>query len=133
MTKTVRIGRFSLIFTRKKKSLCLTVLVSKVLRNSFQDDQNIINKVFYVAEKFDKKGNKMTLGTVRFSILEYKKTQKLWQTEQNNYWFVRSDKQIWWKTQDYKWSYRSFNWWWAADSLKRHVWNVSNLILRKSI
>ena len=75
--KNVRIGRISLIFTRKNKSLCLTVLVSKVLRISFQDDQKIINRVFYGAEKFDKKGNKMTLVTVRFSILEYNKIQKL--------------------------------------------------------
>ena len=38
-----------------------------------QDDQKIINKIFYGVEKFDKKGNKITLMTLGFSIPEYKK------------------------------------------------------------
>ena len=38
-----------------------------------QDDQKIINKIFYGVEKFDKKDNKITLGTLKFSIPEYKK------------------------------------------------------------
>ena len=38
-----------------------------------QDDQKIINKIFYGVEKFDKKGNKFTLLTLGFSIPEYKK------------------------------------------------------------
>ena len=33
-----------------------------------QDDQKIINKIFYGVEKFDKKDNKITLVTLRFSI-----------------------------------------------------------------
>ena len=38
-----------------------------------QDDQKIINKIFHGVEKFDKKDNKITLVTLRTSILEYKK------------------------------------------------------------
>ena len=38
-----------------------------------QDDQKFINKIFYGVEKFDKKDNKVTLVTLRFSIPEYKK------------------------------------------------------------
>ena len=38
-----------------------------------QDDQKIINTIFYGVEKFDKKDKKITLLTVRFSVLEYKK------------------------------------------------------------
>ena len=37
-----------------------------------QDDQKIIKTIFYGVEKFDKKENKITLGTIRFSIPEYK-------------------------------------------------------------
>ena len=37
-----------------------------------QDDQKIINKIFYGVEKFYKKDNKITLVTLRFSIPEYK-------------------------------------------------------------
>ena len=40
-----------------------------------QDDQKIINKIFYGVEKFDKKDNKITLVTLRFSIPEYKKLE----------------------------------------------------------
>ena len=36
-----------------------------------QDDWKIINKIFYGVEKFDKKDNKITLVTLRFSIPEY--------------------------------------------------------------
>ena len=36
-----------------------------------QDDQKIINKIFYGVEKFDKKDNKITLVTLIFSIPEY--------------------------------------------------------------
>ena len=38
-----------------------------------QDEQKIINKIFYNVEKFDKKDNRITLVTLRFSIPEYKK------------------------------------------------------------
>ena len=38
-----------------------------------QDDQKFINKIFYGVEKFDKKDNKVTLVTLRFSVPEYKK------------------------------------------------------------
>ena len=38
-----------------------------------QDDWKIINKIFYGVEKFDKKDNKITLVTLRFSISQYKK------------------------------------------------------------
>ena len=38
-----------------------------------QDDQKIINKIFYGVEKFDQKDIKITLVTLRFSIPEYKK------------------------------------------------------------
>ena len=42
-----------------------------------QDDQKIINKIFYGVEKFKKKDNKITLVTLRFSILQYKKLKTL--------------------------------------------------------
>ena len=38
-----------------------------------QDNQKIINKIFYGVQKFDKKDNKITLVTLKFSIPEYKK------------------------------------------------------------
>ena len=38
-----------------------------------QDNQNIINKIFCSVGKFDKKDNKITLKTLRFSISEHKK------------------------------------------------------------
>ena len=38
-----------------------------------QDDQKIINKIFYGVEKFDKKDSKITLVTLIFSIPEYRK------------------------------------------------------------
>ena len=38
-----------------------------------QDDQKIINKIFYGVQKFDKKDNQITLVTLKFSIPEYKK------------------------------------------------------------
>ena len=38
-----------------------------------QDDQKIINKIFYSIEKFDEKDNNITLVTLRFSIPQYKK------------------------------------------------------------
>ena len=42
-----------------------------------QDDQKIINKIFYGVENFDKKDNKITLVTLRFSIPEYKKLKNM--------------------------------------------------------
>ena len=42
-----------------------------------QDDQKIINKIFYGVEKFDQKDIKITLVTLRFSIPEYKKFKNL--------------------------------------------------------
>ena len=38
-----------------------------------QDDQKIINTIFYGVEKLDKKDKKITLLTLRFSVPEYKK------------------------------------------------------------
>ena len=38
-----------------------------------QDDQKIINEIFYGIKKFDKRDNKITTVTLRFSIPEYKK------------------------------------------------------------
>ena len=38
-----------------------------------QDDQKIINTIFYGVEKLDKKYRKITLLTLRFSVPEYKK------------------------------------------------------------
>ena len=38
-----------------------------------QDDQKIINKIFYRVEKFDKNDNKIFLVTLRFSFPECKK------------------------------------------------------------
>ena len=70
MTKKVHIGGFSLICFLRKRSLCLTVSVKEVV---IKDDQKIINKIVYHVEKVDKKNNKITLVTLRFSIPEYKK------------------------------------------------------------
>ena len=38
-----------------------------------QDDQKVLNKILYDTEKFNKKDNKITLITVRFSMKEYEK------------------------------------------------------------
>ena len=38
-----------------------------------QEDEKIINKIFYSVENFDKKDNKITLVTLSFSFPEYKK------------------------------------------------------------
>ena len=40
------------------------------------DDRNILNKILYGIEKFDKKDNKVTLITLKFSMLEYEKIRK---------------------------------------------------------
>ena len=40
------------------------------------DDRNILNKILYGIEKFDKKDNKVTLITLKFSILGYEKFRK---------------------------------------------------------
>ena len=48
-----------------------------------QDNQNIISKIFHGVEKFDKKDNKITLVTLKFSVPEYKKlknSDKLYKT-----------------------------------------------------
>ena len=48
-----------------------------------QDNQNIISKIFHGVEKFDKKDNKITLVTLKFSVPEYKKLKnfdKLYKT-----------------------------------------------------
>ena len=38
-----------------------------------QDDKKFISKIFYDVGKFNKKDNKITLVTLKFSIAEYKK------------------------------------------------------------
>ena len=38
-----------------------------------QDDKNSMNRIFCDIEKFNKKDNKITLVTLKFSIAEYKK------------------------------------------------------------
>ena len=40
------------------------------------NDRNILNKIFYGTEKFDKKDNKITQITLKFSMLEYEKIGK---------------------------------------------------------
>ena len=40
------------------------------------NDRNILNKILYGIQKFDKKDNKITLITLKFSMLEYEKTRK---------------------------------------------------------
>ena len=42
-----------------------------------QDEQKIINRIFYGVDKFVNKDNKITLVTLRFSIPEYKKLKDL--------------------------------------------------------
>ena len=71
MTKRVRIGGVSSTYIQKRKSLCLSLEGFKEF--VIQDDQKIISEIFYGIEKFDKKDNKITTVTLRFSIPEYKK------------------------------------------------------------
>ena len=40
------------------------------------NDRNILNKILYGIQKFDKKDNKITLITLKFSMLEYEKIRK---------------------------------------------------------
>ena len=40
------------------------------------NERNILSKILYGIEKFDKKDNKITLITLKFSMLEYEKTRK---------------------------------------------------------
>ena len=40
------------------------------------NDRNILNKILYGIEKFDKKDNKITLITLELSMLEYEKIIK---------------------------------------------------------
>ena len=42
-----------------------------------QDDQKVLNKILYGTEKFNKKGNKITLITPRFFMREYEKSKKM--------------------------------------------------------
>ena len=73
MTKRVHIGGVS--------STCIEIFIfdSFVFKGFkefvIQDDQKIINKIFYGVENFEKKDNKITLVTLRFSIREYKNLQ----------------------------------------------------------
>ena len=40
------------------------------------NDKNILNKILYGTEKFDKKDNNVTVITLKFSMLEYEKIRK---------------------------------------------------------
>ena len=40
------------------------------------NDRNILNKTLYGIEKFNKRDNKITLITLKFSMLEYEKSRK---------------------------------------------------------
>ena len=42
-----------------------------------QDDQKVLNKILYGIEKFNKKDNKITLITLRFSMKEYEKIKNM--------------------------------------------------------
>ena len=42
-----------------------------------QDDQKVLNKILYGIEKFNKKYNKITLITLRFSMSEYEKIKNM--------------------------------------------------------
>ena len=42
-----------------------------------QDDQEVLNKILYGIEKFNKKDKKITLITLRFSIREYEKIKNM--------------------------------------------------------
>ena len=42
-----------------------------------QDDQKVLNKILYAIEKCNKKGNKITLITLRFSMKEYEKIKTM--------------------------------------------------------
>ena len=42
-----------------------------------QDDQKILNKILYGIEKFNKKDNKITLITLRFSMNKYEKIKNM--------------------------------------------------------
>ena len=42
-----------------------------------KDDQKVLNKILYGIEKFNKRGNKITLITLKFSVQEYEKIKNM--------------------------------------------------------
>ena len=56
----------------KKEIFLFDSLGFEDFKEYIQDDKKIINKIFYDLGKFNKKDNKITLVTPKFSIAEYK-------------------------------------------------------------
>lgn len=119
-------------FASKKNFLCLTVLVSKVLRNllSMMTKMSSI-RYFMVLKSFDKK-DKITLLTLRFSIPKHKKLKnfdKLCKTTVDLLHLIN----------EYGKKHRLRNEVMVhlvddqLQVLEKDTWNVSNLFLRKSI
>ena len=64
-------------FTNKKEIFLFDSFRFEGFKEFILDnDRNILNKIFYGTEKFDKKDNKITQITLKFSMLEYEKIGK---------------------------------------------------------
>lgn len=61
----------------KKEIFLFDSLGFECFKEYIQDDKKTINKIFYDLVKFNKKDNKITLVTPKFSIAEYKKLKTL--------------------------------------------------------
>ena len=72
--KNVCIGGVSWIYIQKKEIFLFDSFGFEGFKEFIlNNDRNILNKILYGIEKFDKKDNGITLITLKFSMLEYEK------------------------------------------------------------
>ena len=68
----IHIAGVSLIYIQKKEIFQFDSFDFEDF-NKFQNGQKLLNKILYGIEKFNKKNNKITLITLKFSMREYEK------------------------------------------------------------
>ena len=72
--KNVCISGVSWIYIQKKEIFLFDSFGFEGFKEFvLNNDRNILNKILYGIEKFDKKDNGITLITLKFSMLEYEK------------------------------------------------------------
>ena len=76
MIKKLRIGGVSWNYIQKRNLFIWYFGFEGFKEFTLDDDRNLLNTILYGTEKFDKKDNKITLITLKFSMLEYEKIRK---------------------------------------------------------
>ena len=78
MIKRVRIGGVSLIYIEKKDMFLFDSFGFEGFEELIlKDDQEVLKKILYGIEKFNKRDNKTTLITLKFSIQQYEKIKSM--------------------------------------------------------